>query len=178
MKRPDKYTKTEMAKRLNEPPRKIQFWVDSGLIVPDIVPPSGRGRAVVFSERNLIEFGMIQVLQKCSLTLETIKKIFSLLRKDVHEYDDFFYSPGWGRETELFFTIYQPDNRVTEFWKIDPDQYTSINTWTVFPTIDYGQQTKDCLTMQTIYLGRIKLQAMKNLGLIDDVKFLDFSRFS
>jgi len=173
MSRSDKYTKSEIAKRLNEPPRKIQFWVDSGLVVPDVVPPSGRGKAMFFSGRNLIEFGMIQVLQKCSLTLETIKKIFSLLRKGLSKYDDFFIDHNWGIENEIFFTIYQPSNRIIESYEVSSDDKL---IWSLFPDVWYDEEINDCLTIQTICLGRIKLQAMKNLDLIKDVKFLDISK--
>ena len=49
------YLKSDIAKIINEPPRKIQAWTDFGLVIPDIVPPRGKGFARVYSEKNLIE---------------------------------------------------------------------------------------------------------------------------
>jgi DNA-binding transcriptional MerR regulator len=113
----DAYRKREIAKRLGEPPRKIQFWVDEGIVTPDIKPPSGRGKAMLFSERNLIEFGMIQIMKdEFGLGLAAIKKILAELRmisdpdqrkNSALEFaSDFYTNLEWGTELELLY-VYQ-----------------------------------------------------------------------
>jgi DNA-binding transcriptional MerR regulator len=111
------YRKTEIARRLGEPPRKVQFWVDEKIVTPDIVPPSGRGKAMLFSERNLIEFGMIQIMKdEFGLGLAAIKNILAELRmisdpdqrtnSSLEFASDFYTNLEWGTELELLY-VYQ-----------------------------------------------------------------------
>ena len=120
------YRKTEIARLLGEPTRKIQFWLDSGIVVPDLVPPSGRGKAVIFSYRNLIEFGMVQILhRKYGLKLGEIKIILEVLRgehadvvTDV-DFADFYANRDWGSKRELI---------VIKTLPADPDGYSFLIT--------------------------------------------------
>lgn len=75
--------------------RKVQFLVDFGIIEPK---ERGRGRAIVYTERNLIEIMMTKILQDHKITNAQIKAIFEHLRKANRkgEYTDFFTNNDWG----------------------------------------------------------------------------------
>lgn len=61
--------------------RTIQYWTDIGLVEPDIQPSRGKGKARVYSERNLIEFGMIDLMvTELNYALKEVEAILSLLR--------------------------------------------------------------------------------------------------
>ena len=74
------YLKRDIAKIIGKPIRTIQYWTDYGLVIPDIVPAQGKGKARVYSERNLIEFGMIDIISKeLGLSLEEIRILLRFL---------------------------------------------------------------------------------------------------
>jgi len=74
------YLKTEIARRLNKPPRTIEYWTSSGLVIPDIQPSEGKGKARVFSGRNLIEFAMVELLARLNVSLDTVRHVLAVLR--------------------------------------------------------------------------------------------------
>ena len=75
------YSKRDIAERIGETTRKISWWIDQELVLPDIAPSRGKGAPLVFSERNLIEFRMIQIMKdECGLSLASIKNILAQLR--------------------------------------------------------------------------------------------------
>jgi DNA-binding transcriptional MerR regulator len=184
-----KYRKTEIAKILGESSRKIQFWVDSGLVKPDVVPPSGKGKAMIFSENNLIQFKMIKILQMdCKLGLTTIRIILDILRKGEfkgEKFRDFFTNPLWGQDRDVIFIQSQPDNDARAIsvkevaWHPPIDtiekkrhvlgitrrgKYDSImDQW--IPEWRMALGDPKILSYETIYLGKVKILAMNKLGL-------------
>ena len=121
------FLKREIAGLLGKPPRTIQYWTDIGLIIPDIQPSQGKGKARIYSSRNLLEFTMISVMvEHIGVKLETIKYIFQCLRegedifhrevmfsdyKDTEDipgdkrilFKDFFENSDWGVKKELSY---------------------------------------------------------------------------
>ncbi len=114
------YLKTDIAKKIDEPPRKIQAWTDFGLILPEIIPPRGKGIARVYSEKNLLEFGIIKILKdQEGFSLDFIKWILNGLRAGVSQendlygkkaavFEDFYSNVVWGNEKELLFLRWGP----------------------------------------------------------------------
>ena len=87
----EQYLKRDIAKTINRPIRTIQYWTDEGLVVPDIVPSEGKGKARVYSKRNLIEFAMVNVMcgpGQMYLDLNTAKFILKVLRYGGYEKPD------------------------------------------------------------------------------------------
>ena len=75
------YSKRDIAGILGRSHRNITYWTDFGLVIPDIQPSQGRGVARIYSERNLIEFGMIDIMNKdFGVNLDTIRDILQVLR--------------------------------------------------------------------------------------------------
>lgn len=127
----EQYLKKDIAKILNKPIRTIQYWTDEKLVIPDIEPSQGKGKARVYSKRNLIEFAMIEVMcgpGQMYLELYDAKFILKILRnggvvegyqhimfagtedtkfgssripKGVNVLEDFYTSTEWGKTREL-----------------------------------------------------------------------------
>lgn len=164
------YRKAEIAKILGESSRKIQYLVDEGLVIPDISPPSGKGKAMIFSEKNLIEFEMIRLLQKkCKLKLREIRSILDSLRRKKYA-PDFYTNLNWGQNWEIiyckaeaiqkenliFYRIFKDDDG---FFKISADPNTKFNS-------RLEKLVDEYLHFETVMVGKIKIMAMKNLGLL------------
>jgi len=76
-----KFSKRQISNKLEKPVRTITYWTDRGLVRPDIKPSRGKGRERFFSERNLIEFGMIDLmLKQTDLSLSYIGYILAILQ--------------------------------------------------------------------------------------------------
>ena len=117
------YSKRDIAKIINRSHRNITYWTDFGLVVPDIQPSSGRGIARVYSERNLIEFGMLDIMVKdYGISLDSIRYILKILRDGSFEkgfdvssglilkmefkttdISDFYENGEWGSEKDLLY---------------------------------------------------------------------------
>jgi len=162
------YRKTEIAKILGEPSRKIQFWVDQGLVVPAISPPSGRGRAMIFSDSNLIEFEMIRVLQKqCKLNLSTIQMFLNSIRE---KEKDFYTSAEWGHIREIVYCFGEGIKSGHEvYFRVvkgkDGTFVLQSDPKTKFTKYLEKLMNKN-FYFDTVMLGKIKMMAMKNLGLL------------
>ncbi|MBC8180360.1 MerR family transcriptional regulator [candidate division KSB1 bacterium] len=114
----EQYLKRDIAKLIGETPRKIQFWTDSGLVLPDILSSGGKGVPKIYSGRNLIEFKMIQVIRDRlgmgrGIQIGILKIIFDGLRKGEYDrgiktikFKDFYTNPEWGVERELLFIFH------------------------------------------------------------------------
>lgn len=136
------YSKRDIAKILGKSHRNITYWTDFGLVIPDIQPSQGRGIARIYSGRNLIEFGMIEImLNQYGISLDNIRYILKVLREgdyqrmtgfpsmeaaergdasDVNwsplqEFRDFYESTQWGESIELLYI----ENFPSGLW-IDP----------------------------------------------------------
>lgn len=123
------YLKRDIARILGERSATVEYYSSVGLIVPDIAPSSGKGKPRIYSERNLIEFGMINILTSLGAPLNTSKRVLDILRKgeftpggftevllqgpleEINKwkkkntilFDDFWKSDEWGVTKELAF---------------------------------------------------------------------------
>ena len=113
------YYKKDIAEIINRPVRTITQWTDSGFVVPEVKASRGKGKARIYSKRNVIEFAMIDILSgKFQIFQKTVKVILDSLRGDPSwrhrgaypinkpkftEFEDFFENPEWGNKKELAF---------------------------------------------------------------------------
>ena len=76
-----KLTMRDVANHLGIKKRTIQYWTDVDLVIPDHLGSTGKGRALIYSNRNLIEFAMLDVMAKVlDVRLEKIAFILQFLR--------------------------------------------------------------------------------------------------
>lgn len=106
----NKFTKPDIAEIIDESIRKIKTWTDLGLITPDIVPATGKGVEQVYSQKNLIEFGMIKLLKdKYACSINFIRHILTSLNKEIDITKDaftkldFFSDPQIGINKEILY---------------------------------------------------------------------------
>jgi DNA-binding transcriptional MerR regulator len=97
----DGFTTRFVSLFLGEPPRTVQYWVDYELVLPDISPPSGRGKGMLFSTENIMQLGMIKALQQSGVSLGHITVIMHLLRASGPK--DFFSNLDFGTDKELLY---------------------------------------------------------------------------
>jgi len=188
----EEYLKRDIAKVINKPIRTIQFWTDKGLVVPDIVPSEGKGKARVYSKRNLIEFAMIDVMcgpGRMYLELSMAKSILDMIRwggvgesgfqygfgkpKGKNLLSDFYTSPVWGDTKELACVLstdrsLNDENTVTEpvegFFVISKDEKEFSKEY-----CDYISSKGDSvylpLARQIIFIGGIRNTALDLFGI-------------
>jgi len=156
----EEYTKHDVSRIIGESVRKIVYWTDIGLIVPDIEPSQGRGKKRVYSKRNLIEFSMIQVLKdKCSVPLQVISVILSGLRVGQHKsqkFRDFFESDEWGSGKELIFVLHSQAGP-RGFYVVCKNKYGSYD----LPRVAFESSIKNSLVFTVVMLGKVKVMATK-----------------
>jgi DNA-binding transcriptional MerR regulator len=129
------HVKKNIANILKKPPRTIEFWTSSGLVLPEIVPSQGKGKSRVYSDRNLIQFGMVDLMSQMGVSLDIIRNILTVLRmgewtpepfpwefrgvegedgkKAIEEWKktnkihfyDFWGDDAWGKTKELVFVL-------------------------------------------------------------------------
>lgn len=94
------YTSSGIEKITGMSRRKVQFLVDFGIVEPK---ERGRGKAIVYTESNLIEIMMTKLLQEQKLTNLNIKGIFDHLKEGNRggKYTDFFTNYEWGVTKDL-----------------------------------------------------------------------------
>lgn len=157
------YSKRDIAERLDLSVRKVTYWTDFGLVIPDIKPSRGKGKARVYSERNLIEFAMIKIMvDELDIGLDTIQYIFQNLRfKAPPEFDGFLDYSDWGRTKDLIYvgTRRGALSPIRKFYVID-DNF-DMNNIVGFDPKRNIRSVVDII----LYLGPIKNTAMKRLGL-------------
>ena len=66
-------------------PRLVQFYVDEGVIVPEIYRGSRRGERHRFSRKNLFEFAAIKELNDFGMNISIIRKIMPYVSNLDHE---------------------------------------------------------------------------------------------
>lgn len=74
------YTKKEVFEITGLPLRLVQYHTERGLVSPEIDPGEGRGGIRKYSKRNLVEFGVIKVLNEYRMSFGRIKTILNLLQ--------------------------------------------------------------------------------------------------
>lgn len=106
------FSKRDIATALNLPVRTITFWTDFGLVLPDISPSQGKGKARLYSRKNLIQFAMINCLSRqIGISLDDVQKIMLTLNKGHYvrpkgeriDFSDFFTDDQWGVTKELCY---------------------------------------------------------------------------
>ena len=70
-------TLKEISKILKEKPSKISYYVNKGIVIPDINNPIGRGKVRRYSLNNMLDFLIVKELSKNGITLDTIKFVLS-----------------------------------------------------------------------------------------------------
>jgi DNA-binding transcriptional MerR regulator len=151
------YTKDQIAEMLSTPQRKVlkrtvTFWVDQGLIHPDDDREPRRGRARRFSDRNLIEYGMVYIMTGAGIDLDTIRLVMDGIQPEAGYIDNFFSDPKIGRERDFAFI----EHTSSTGKKIQNFTATDKNSVLKF----MGYNPKNPKTMaRIIWLGQIKQQA-------------------
>jgi len=168
----EQYLKRDIAKLTKESLRQIQFWTDSGLVIPDIFSSGGRGVSKIYSERNLIEFKMIQALKDRLLLgrgiqIHVLKTVFDGLRNGefvrgggskVLDFKDFYTNSEWGVRRELIF-IFHGWTGPRGFHIVEKNEYGSFD-----PNIMiFASAIKSASAFTTLMLGKIKNIALKSL---------------
>jgi len=139
------YTKREVAERTGRRTNTINYYVNEGIIIPDIEPQAGRGKPMVFSDRNLVEIKMIEHMARMGVSLGVAQIALGILRKgswypgdillEMHDsaeaalkrikketvsFNDFWKSSKWGGLKEVVFldmrTITDNDEQAFEHW--------------------------------------------------------------
>jgi DNA-binding transcriptional MerR regulator len=146
------YSKRDIAKIIGRTHRNITYWTDFGLVIPDVQASQGRGISRIYSDRNLIEFAMIDIMVKVmKVSLDTIQYIFKNLRAGFYieweeqkkvlgwgkpiKFPDFFDNQDWGPKKDLLFVEYYL-NDFTEQPVTTPDGRELIDTYQkIFSTI-------------------------------------------
>ncbi|MEJ2286762.1 MAG: hypothetical protein P8X85_24595, partial [Desulfobacterales bacterium] len=91
------YFKRDIAAKLGRSHRNITYWTDLGIVLPDVQASQGRGIARIYSERNLIEFGMIDIMViDYGISLDSIRYILKILRDGSFQRKDYHYQDGIG----------------------------------------------------------------------------------
>ena len=172
----DEYRKRDIADIITRPLRTIQYWTDLKLVEPDIVPPTGKGIARVYSERNMIEFCMIDEMVKThGVALEIIGTILESLRGGQYgdiKFEDFYTNhTKWGKERELLFVMdylhkehigqRNPEIDIYDI-KISKSGIKKLGSVLLMDFV--ADSSRDGAMI--FKLCQIKLNAMKNAGLI------------
>ena len=182
------FTKRNISELLGKPPRTISYWTDFGLVIPDITPSEGRrGKTRIYSEKNLLEFGMIEIMSRdLNVSLDDIQKIMSVLRRGEppalggpfvisvfgtvppqpkFTFDDFFADPSWGLKRDILYKRYnclniENDNpNVISFsYFFLADENFSINQ--AFNHRDFKGELVPEVQSTLLWLGKIRNMAM------------------
>jgi DNA-binding transcriptional MerR regulator len=164
------YLKRNIADILEISPRKVQFYTDQFLVIPDIQPPSGKGSPRIYSYRNLVEFAMIVLMSgSFGVQLNTISVILMFLRDGQFKhsrfgptkFEDFYTSDSWGVSKELIFittTLGLPKINHYPIWLsvLEADEQGKFSVDQAIT--DSGQGDRQCITI--LKLGGIKRAAL------------------
>jgi len=76
------YTVNDIATAVGESARKISYWSDIGLLVPDLTGPRAQGKTRQYALSNILNAAMIKVMKDdYSLSLSIIRGILDVWRK-------------------------------------------------------------------------------------------------
>ena len=186
------FTKREIAELLGKPPRTISYWTDFGLVIPDITPSQGRGKTRIYSEKNLIEFGMIEIMSReLNVSLDDIQKIMNVLRQGEppaaggtfvislfgkvppqakFTFDDFFIDPSWGIKSDILYKRYNcmyiekhKPHIISYSYFFLVDENFSIDL--AFDFKDYRGELVPEVKSELLWLGKIRNMAMTRYGI-------------
>lgn len=77
------FTRKELEEILGIPARRIQFYTDEELLVPEVDNPKGRGTTRKYSRFNLLELLIVRELSDSGVQLVKLKEILGKLREHV-----------------------------------------------------------------------------------------------
>lgn len=168
------YVKAEIAEIIGKPPRTIQYWTDMGYVMPDIERGGGKGKARIYSHRNVIEFGILAVLsEETPLHLMSIHNILHDIRekgpKKGSGYVDFYTEPAWGVSKELIYGMVLDGSGMTLQIKSYVMGKDEDGRWVFAKSylerleefIEKGTDTN----FMTLSLGKVKLEAERRFRL-------------
>jgi MerR HTH family regulatory protein len=164
----------EIAHRLGKPLRTVQFWGDRLPIIPEVQKKRGKGAPQVYSEKNLIEFGLVDILVGEGVPLEKIFPILIVLRSgrfqsDVKKeviFSDFYTNPAWGETKELILITNRLDPKaafIAWYGVVRKDR-----TWSqeIAKCIsESGLGSDNWASVVLLKLGTMKKRALKKLGI-------------
>ena len=76
------FTKKDIVKLTGLPPRLVQFYTESNVIIPDADEGKGRGKVRRYTKANLFAFLIIKELSEMKMSISRIREIINLLRKN------------------------------------------------------------------------------------------------
>ena len=77
------FTRKELEEILGIPARRIQFYTDEELLVPEVDNPKGRGTTRRYSKFNLLELLIVRELSDSGVQLAKLKEILLKFREHV-----------------------------------------------------------------------------------------------
>jgi len=80
MRKEDRFTLTETARRLRVPQHRLIHLCEKEAVIPDLGDASGRGSSRLFSRRNLLEFAVALRLRDMMLPVAAIRALLYVLR--------------------------------------------------------------------------------------------------
>lgn len=78
--RPGPFRTAQVAGITGLKPRTVQFYTDSGLVVPGVANPGGRGTSRLYSRANLAEFVALRELRGRGLSLPRARIVLDVMR--------------------------------------------------------------------------------------------------
>jgi DNA-binding transcriptional MerR regulator len=78
------YTRKEVEQITGMPGRRIQFYTDNAVVIPQIEDPKGRGGTRRYSTENVFDILVINELSKYGVPLGKVKEIMSYLQDNPH----------------------------------------------------------------------------------------------
>ena len=162
------YSKRDIADLIDRRHRTITYWTDFGLVIPDIQPSQGRGVARLYSDTNLLQFAMIDIMvRELGVSLDTIQGIMNGLRQGSYvdrqetrnavHFPDFFISHLYGNTRELLLI----ESRSFTHPNVPERSFALVDNYGT----DFKQSAKSFGGVMTIIpLGQVKVMAMEKLG--------------
>lgn len=75
------YTSNQVMRITRVTKRKLDYWIERGLVRPDIERAKGRGKVRLFSFQSLLEVRVVEWLRHSNIPLQLIRKVVRRLRE-------------------------------------------------------------------------------------------------
>ena len=160
------YKKNEIANFIGRPVRTIKHWTDIGLVGAEGMPARGRGYVRTYTERNLIEFAMVDFMStNLTLSLDVIAGAIDHLRDAVDLTD-----PNFGKQFELYY-CYQVKRIEKDGWNAFSLEVKGgrFDKASIGKGLDEWVNSKEISGFMMLKLGQIRNKAMEKhqLNLLD-----------
>jgi DNA-binding transcriptional MerR regulator len=96
--KPKGYINKEVAAISGANPKTLAYYSDSGMVLPTISKGKGKGSRRLYSPGDVLKFMLIPVLSEHGLSLDQIKRVFKLLRRDLFSPSNPFLHHGMPHE--------------------------------------------------------------------------------